>query len=278
MRKANGVVRSVVAVLVGIVLTGAPPLDAQTRSRSGSAAPFLPLVGPGSAIGITIRDVEAGVIVEDVREGRPAARAGVKQEDVVINFDGERVRSAAQFTRLVRETAPGHTVEMTVTRGGARQTFDVMPEPQRAADFGVPNLAWSIRPALPRGFTFDFDGRPLLGALSPRRLGVTVSPGTPHLVQVLVRAELAQLLVVLVRDGIQLRGEAGAARAGVVQRRGRQQAEQGIVDRRESLGAGAGDRLVPALEAGRAVGGVAQDPGGEVPAGADPAGAREDVH
>jgi S1-C subfamily serine protease len=105
----------------------------------------------------------------------------VKQEDVVINFDGERVRSAAQFTRLVRETAPGRTVEMTVTRGGARQTFDVMPEPQRAADFGVPNLAWSIRPALPRGFTFDFDGRPLLGALSPRRLGVTVSPLTPQL-------------------------------------------------------------------------------------------------
>ena len=68
---------------------------------------FLPLVGPGSSIGVTVRDADSGVVVQEVRADSPASRAGVKEGDVVTEFDGERARSAAQFTRLVRETAPG---------------------------------------------------------------------------------------------------------------------------------------------------------------------------
>ena len=60
----------------------------------------------------------------------PASRAGVKDGDVVTEFDGERTRSAAQFTRLVRETAPGKTVKMAVLRNGMPTTLDIARGPR----------------------------------------------------------------------------------------------------------------------------------------------------
>jgi serine protease Do len=52
----------------------------------------------------------------------------VLKGDVAATFDGETVRSTAQFTRLVRETVPGRTVKMTVTRAGKRVDLSVAPE------------------------------------------------------------------------------------------------------------------------------------------------------
>jgi serine protease Do len=45
----------------------------------------------------------SGVYIESVREGSPAAKAGMQTGDIVVDFDGERVRSASHFTRLVRK-------------------------------------------------------------------------------------------------------------------------------------------------------------------------------
>jgi serine protease Do len=99
-------------------------------------APFTYRFGAGSQIGVTIRDVEGpmpGVLVEDVVHDGPAERAGVKQSDMITEFDGERVRSARQFSRLVEETPGGRTVKMTLLRNGQRVTIDVTPE---ARQFG----------------------------------------------------------------------------------------------------------------------------------------------
>ena len=104
MRKAifaGGILAALIVVVVY-----ATRVDAQDRNRFTFQGAFLPLVGPGSSIGVTVRDSDR-VVIQDVRSDSPAARAGVKEGDVVTEFDGERARSAAQFTRLVRETAPG---------------------------------------------------------------------------------------------------------------------------------------------------------------------------
>src|SRR5215510_11855941 len=160
-----------IATLILSGLIFAPSVSAQ---RQGPFAQWqfdgLTLEGPGSSIGLTVRDLSAddaskaklqqsdGVLVEDVREGAPASRAGIKNGDIVLEFDGERPRSARYFTRLVRETPPGRSVKMTIMRDGSRRTLDITPE----AGGGVGPRAFAnpdtpLR-ALPRDFQFDFDG------------------------------------------------------------------------------------------------------------------------
>jgi serine protease Do len=168
----------IIALLGTIVLAYQTRLAAQDRNRIGMQGFPLALVGPGSSIGITVRDSESGVVVQDVSDESPAARAGVKEGDVVTEFDGERTRSATQLTRVVRETAPGRTVKMIVLRNGAPTTLDVAPEAGRADDIRLPNLARDLErrlQVLPRDFNFEFPD-PGFRWYSPRRLGVTITP------------------------------------------------------------------------------------------------------
>jgi serine protease Do len=147
--------------------------------------PFL-LQAPGSEIGVSVRELRSdevsaarpeGVFVQEVREDSPAARAGVRMGDVVVAFDGERVRSVRQFTRLVRETPPGRAVKTTVVRDGAQQTLDITPQDSRQG-LVLPDIGREIERgmrAMPRDFDFDFDvDLPASGA--QRRLGVTLTP------------------------------------------------------------------------------------------------------
>jgi len=170
----------IVAALIIAGLVYATRVDAQDRNRPNFQGAFLPLVGPGSSIGVTVRDADSGVVVQEVREGSPASRAGMKDGDLVTEFDGERTRSAAQFTRLVRETAPGKTVKMAVLRNGMPTTLDITPEARGSDDIRFPNLTRDIDrhlQALPRDFNFDFNlAEPWVSVYSPRRLGMTVTP------------------------------------------------------------------------------------------------------
>ena len=184
-------------VVVGaLILSGVMLVPALSAQRQGTYAQWqfdgLTLEGPGSSIGLSIRDLTAedaskaklqqpdGVFVNDVRDGTPAARAGLKSGDIVIEFDGERPRSARHFTRLVRETPPGRSVKMTIVRDGSRRTLDIAPE--AGGSFSArafPNPDAALR-AIPRDFQFNFDGQRFnLGDGffgSAARLGVVVTP------------------------------------------------------------------------------------------------------
>jgi serine protease Do len=124
-----------------------------------------------------------GAMIEGVRDSSPASRAGLRPGDVLVEFDGERIRSARQFARLVRESAAGRAVRATLLRAGARQEVEVTPEPgeglaDRLSDLG-PAVERRLR-QLPREFPFDFDFPD--GRLSMRgRLGVTLTPLTDQL-------------------------------------------------------------------------------------------------
>jgi serine protease Do len=93
-------------------------------------------LGSGSRLGVSISDVSAddtkgkgsaGVVIDDVDSDSPASKAGLKKEDVIVEFDGERVRSVRQFTRLVSETPAGRTVTAAVMRDDQRVTMSVTP-------------------------------------------------------------------------------------------------------------------------------------------------------
>jgi len=129
----------------GIGAAFLPPAHAQATTRVVTPKAVQVVSGRGSQIGVTIRDVEdadakasklaapTGVIIEEVADESPASKAGLKKGDVVLEFDGERVRGVRHFTRLVQETPAGRRVQTSVMRDG--QKLNVTIEPRASGGF-----------------------------------------------------------------------------------------------------------------------------------------------
>jgi serine protease Do len=79
-------------------------------------------ISPERAKALNLKE-ERGVEVSSLAEDGPAAKAGIKQGDVVLEFNGQAVQGTAQFQRLVRETPVGRQVKITVWRAGTPQTL-----------------------------------------------------------------------------------------------------------------------------------------------------------
>jgi serine protease Do len=144
--------------------------------------------GSGSQIGVTIRDLTSedlkgkaasGVVVEEVEADSPAAKAGFRAGDVVVEFDSERVRSARQFTRLVQETVIGRPVQAAVLRDGQRVTLNVEPRAwggYKDLTFPRPAVKGKIPAPAVRWDAFG-------GLLGTGRLGITVDDLSPQLAE-----------------------------------------------------------------------------------------------
>ena len=59
-----------------------------------------------------------GVRLETILRSRPADIAGVKENDIVIEFDGVPIRTSDEFLMRVRRALPYSTVKVVVMRGG----------------------------------------------------------------------------------------------------------------------------------------------------------------
>ncbi|GHU70341.1 hypothetical protein AGMMS49992_02510 [Clostridia bacterium] len=58
----------------------------------------------------------SGIVVMSVESGSPAEAAGIKPYDIIINADGDRVRTTTELTARVQSHKVGETVEITVYR------------------------------------------------------------------------------------------------------------------------------------------------------------------
>ncbi len=134
---AAAAVALVAATGIGAALF--PPAHAQSSTKVVTPKAVQILSGRGSQIGVSIRDVEegdvktsklaapTGVIIEEVAEDSPASRAGLKKGDVVLEFDGERVRGVRHFARLVQETPTGRKIQTSVMRDGQKLNLTIEP-------------------------------------------------------------------------------------------------------------------------------------------------------
>jgi S1-C subfamily serine protease len=142
-----GAVATLFALLVvGGLVTLAPALHGQQveffKSDDGPGQHRIVeiVAGPGQQIGVSVRDADqadakreqvtgpGGAVVDEVRSGSPAEKAGFKAGDVVVSFDGERVRGARQLRRLIEETPAGRQVKVGIIRGGKPMDLAVAPE------------------------------------------------------------------------------------------------------------------------------------------------------
>ncbi len=125
-RTVAGVLGTGLVALAGFGLGPAARADQEATPKADAKVERHVVVrhSGGGFLGVTLEELSGdarGASVRSVEPDSPAAKAGLKEGDVVVRFDGEPVRSAAQLSRVVGETPAGRTVPVEVTRGGATQ-------------------------------------------------------------------------------------------------------------------------------------------------------------
>jgi len=72
-----------------------------------------------------------GVKLSGVREGSPAAKAGMKGGDIIVECAGKQVKNVYDYTYILGERKPGEVVEIVVLRGNERVKLQATLEQRR---------------------------------------------------------------------------------------------------------------------------------------------------
>jgi serine protease Do len=125
----------------------APPAP-PTPPRAARVSRAFVLSAPASSfLGVGVTDIdgerakalklkeEHGAEVTSVDVDSPAAKAGVKVGDVVLEYNGQRVEGSEQLVRFVRETPVGRQVKLLISRNGATQTVIATTASKAANNF-----------------------------------------------------------------------------------------------------------------------------------------------
>ena len=241
-------IRKSFAFILLLVLTGATAIaqDApktkeskETKERKVRDAYSFALsgFGGGSYLGVYMGEVTTdnfskyglsgvqGVAVTKVVKDSPASKAGFKENDVIIRFNGESVTSVRKLRRLISEVAPDHSSQVSVLRGGSETSFDVKMGKRPNAFFSrsgntrvfsSPNGVIPRMPRMPRVPNIRVaprSGRSVF-RISSRSIGARTTPLTKQLGEYFGIADGKGLLVKSVRKDSA--AEKGGLRAGDV--------------------------------------------------------------
>jgi predicted metalloprotease with PDZ domain len=125
-----------IALMIGGLALAAIAAEPQPDALSHQVPGYFFAAGH-SYLGVDIRDVttdrlgalklkeERGVEITMVDADAPAGKAGLKEHDVILEFNGTAVESEEQIRRLIREVPPGRTVSLGISRDGAPMKISV---------------------------------------------------------------------------------------------------------------------------------------------------------
>lgn len=102
---------------------------------------------------------DQGVLVTHVIENSPADEAGIKRGDVIIEYEGRKVKYADELREYVLKTPAGETAKIKVDRDGKSKNFDVEIERRRS---NIVARNWRSGDHM-FGFTFDRNEGGFLG-------------------------------------------------------------------------------------------------------------------
>ncbi len=71
-------------------------------------------------------DRAEGALVSEVNSGGPAEKAGIKEGDVIVSFDGKKIRDWSELPFMVASTPVGKTVTVEAIRSGKKKRFEVV--------------------------------------------------------------------------------------------------------------------------------------------------------
>ena len=126
----------------GMPFQGAAP----ARARPGRLGAGVAQPGAALADQLGLPDGE-GVVVGQVHDGSPAAKAGLKVNDILLKLGGKAVPSdPEQFRQMVEGIKPNAPVDAVILRKGKQQTLKGLTLPPRGPEAGRPGLKRRPRP------------------------------------------------------------------------------------------------------------------------------------
>jgi aminopeptidase YwaD len=118
------------SVALQLANTDQPPafqVVAEEKPLGGSGGGYGPYFGSVPDFG----QVENGVKFSDVRPNSPAAKAGLKAGDILVQFGDKPIRNLYDFTDALRRSKVGDVVEVKVLRDGQPVTASVKLEQRK---------------------------------------------------------------------------------------------------------------------------------------------------
>lgn len=94
------------------------------------ASTFTPGAAKGPKLGIMPGYDEAreGVLVDGVSDNGPAAQAGIKAGDLIIEVAGKQVKNIGNYMVIMGQQESGRMIEITVLRNGEKLTLKATPK------------------------------------------------------------------------------------------------------------------------------------------------------
>ena len=151
-------------------------------------------------IGVSLRGIDldlqhslslptsTGALVQDIKDGSPAARAGLRAYDIVQSFNDREIRSDDELIREIAGRAPGTQARVRVLRDGREQSLTVKlaeRPPHSVVESSAPASATDDRPKVDVGLPLGLNVRELDAAafnrlrLPSRTRGVLITRVEP---------------------------------------------------------------------------------------------------
>jgi serine protease Do len=93
--------------------------------------------GNGPKLGLSVQDSDdgKGVKVIEVDDESNAAKAGIKENDIITEADGKAINNADDMVKVIRDSKEKISIMLKVNRGGKTENVDVkMPRKLKTAD------------------------------------------------------------------------------------------------------------------------------------------------
>jgi serine protease Do len=119
------------ARIINTLKSGKPPVRGQLGVYIRSLDPAL----------MKESGVDKGAYVNQVMPGSPAEKAGIKDEDVIVQYGERKISDEEELVQAVEQTKPGSVVPVTVVRNGKRVTVEVKIGQVAAEKEGAARLA-----------------------------------------------------------------------------------------------------------------------------------------
>jgi S1-C subfamily serine protease len=113
-----------VAQLSGLAQVLEEPSRLLHSSSPGYMGVLVGDVDADSAARLKLKEAR-GAVITLIDHDAPAAQAGIRINDVVLQVNGQSVESAEAFGRLLREIPAGRAVSLLISRDGSTQTLSV---------------------------------------------------------------------------------------------------------------------------------------------------------